>query len=91
MLPRSFSDDAAAARAGLIAVDEKTIDYVRGRAYAPSGDLFERAAAHWRTLVSDEGAEFDRVVAGRRRHSPTGDLGYLAGDGSSDRWAGARS
>jgi 3-isopropylmalate/(R)-2-methylmalate dehydratase large subunit len=52
----------AGARAGLIAVDEKTIDYVRGRPYAPSGDLFDRAAAHWRTLVSDEGAEFDRVV-----------------------------
>jgi 3-isopropylmalate/(R)-2-methylmalate dehydratase large subunit len=52
----------AGARAGLIAVDEKTIDYVRGRPFAPAGDLFERAAAHWRTLVSDEGAEFHRVV-----------------------------
>ncbi len=52
----------AGARAGLVAVDEKTIDYVRGRPYAPSGDLMERAADHWRTLVSDEGAAFDRVV-----------------------------
>jgi 3-isopropylmalate/(R)-2-methylmalate dehydratase large subunit len=52
----------AGARAGLVAADEKTIEYVRGRPYAPRGDLFERAAAHWRTLVSDEGAEFDRVV-----------------------------
>ncbi len=53
----------AGARAGLIAVDETTIDYLRGRPYAPAGELFERAAAHWRTLVSDDGADFDRVVS----------------------------
>ena len=52
----------AGARAGLVAVDEKTIDYMRGRPYAPAGELFERAAAHWRTLVSDEGAHFDQVL-----------------------------
>jgi len=52
----------AGARAGLVAVDEKTIEYVRGRPYAPQGDLFEQAAAHWRTLVSDQDATFDRVV-----------------------------
>ena len=52
----------AGARAGLVAVDEKTIDYVRGRPFAPQGDLFARAAAHWRTLVSDPDAKFDRVV-----------------------------
>ncbi|TCT23807.1 3-isopropylmalate dehydratase large subunit [Thiobaca trueperi] len=52
----------AGARAGLVAVDEKTIDYMRGRPMAPAGELFERAAAHWRTLVSDPGAQFDRVV-----------------------------
>lgn len=52
----------AGARAGLIAVDEKTVEYVRGRPFAPAGELFERGAAHWSTLVSDEGAEFDRVV-----------------------------
>jgi 3-isopropylmalate/(R)-2-methylmalate dehydratase large subunit len=52
----------AGARAGLIAVDEKTIDYVRGRPFAPRGAMFEEAAAHWRTLVSDPGAPFDRVV-----------------------------
>jgi 3-isopropylmalate/(R)-2-methylmalate dehydratase large subunit len=52
----------AGARAGLIAVDEKTIEYVRGRPFAPKGELFERAASHWRTLVSDEGSVFDRVV-----------------------------
>jgi 3-isopropylmalate dehydratase small subunit len=52
----------AGARAGLIGVDEKTIEYLRGRPYAPTGELFERGAAHWRTLVSDPDARFDRVV-----------------------------
>jgi 3-isopropylmalate/(R)-2-methylmalate dehydratase large subunit len=52
----------AGARAGLIAVDEKTIGYLRGRPLAPKGDLFEQAAAHWRTLHSDEGAHFDQVI-----------------------------
>ena len=49
----------AGARAGMIGVDERTIDYVRGRPFAPAGDMFERAAAHWRTLTSDDGAKFD--------------------------------
>jgi 3-isopropylmalate/(R)-2-methylmalate dehydratase large subunit len=52
----------AGARAGLVAVDEKTIDYVRGRPFAPTGAVFDRAAAYWRTLKSDDGATFDRVV-----------------------------
>ncbi|MGB8144357.1 MAG: 3-isopropylmalate dehydratase large subunit [Chromatiaceae bacterium] len=52
----------AGARAGLVAVDEKTIEYVRGRPFVAQGALFEQAAAHWRTLVSDPGARFDRVV-----------------------------
>jgi 3-isopropylmalate/(R)-2-methylmalate dehydratase large subunit len=52
----------AGARAGLVAVDEKTIDYVRGRPFAPKGQEFELAAAYWRTLKSDDGAHFDRVV-----------------------------
>ena len=51
----------AGARAGLVAVDEKTIDYVRGRPFAPSGPTFDIAAAYWRTLKSDEGAPFDRT------------------------------
>jgi len=49
----------AGARAGMIGVDERTIDYVRGRPFAPAGEMFERAAAHWRTLTSDDGAKFD--------------------------------
>ena len=52
----------AGARNGMVAVDETTIEYVRGRPYAPSGDLWERAVAYWRTLHSDEGAVFDREV-----------------------------
>jgi 3-isopropylmalate/(R)-2-methylmalate dehydratase large subunit len=53
----------AGARVGLIAVDETTIDYLRGRPYAPRGELWDRAAEYWRTLTSDPGASFDRTVA----------------------------
>jgi len=52
----------AGARAGLIGVDEKTVEYVRGRPLAPAGERFEQAAAYWRTLTSDPGAVFDREV-----------------------------
>ena len=52
----------AGARAGLVAVDETTINYVRGRPFAPKGVEFDLAAAFWRTLRSDEGAHFDAVV-----------------------------
>ena len=52
----------AGARAGLIAVDEKTLDYIKGRPFAPSGELWERAAQSWRGLVSDADAAFDEVV-----------------------------
>jgi 3-isopropylmalate/(R)-2-methylmalate dehydratase large subunit len=52
----------AGARAGMVAVDEKTIEYVRGRPQAPAGEMFERAAAAWRELVSEPDAVFDRVV-----------------------------
>ncbi|MFM2275521.1 MAG: hypothetical protein RL211_1393 [Pseudomonadota bacterium] len=52
----------AGARAGLVAVDEKTIQYVNGRLLAPSGVEFDTAAAYWRTLHSDPGAHFDAVV-----------------------------
>ena len=46
----------AGARAGFVAVDDKTIEYVRGRPYAPSGDSWDKAIANWKTLHSDEGA-----------------------------------
>ena len=52
----------AGARSGLVAVDEKTIAYLQGRTFSPKGEMFDRAAAYWRTLVSDEGARFDREV-----------------------------
>ena len=52
----------AGARAGMIAVDDTTIEYLRGRPFAPKGELWERAAAHWRTLRSDERAVFDKVM-----------------------------
>lgn len=49
----------AGARAGLIAVDDTTLDYVRGRPFAPTGALWDEAEAYWRTLHSDAGASFD--------------------------------
>ncbi|GAB4170513.1 MAG: 3-isopropylmalate dehydratase large subunit [Rhodocyclaceae bacterium] len=52
----------AGARTGMVAVDEKTIEYLRGRAFAPRGELWERAVESWRGLASDAGAHFDRVV-----------------------------
>ena len=52
----------AGARAGLIAVDQKTLDYVKGRPFAPSGDMWVRASEAWRSLVSDSNANFDRTV-----------------------------
>jgi 3-isopropylmalate/(R)-2-methylmalate dehydratase large subunit len=52
----------AGARAGMVAVDETTIAYLNGRPFAPKGELWDRAVAHWRTLTSDPGATFDHVV-----------------------------
>ena len=52
----------AGARAGLVAVDDKTLAYVKGRPFAPSGVEWEQAVAYWRTLQSDPGAHFDTVV-----------------------------
>ena len=50
------------ARAGLVAPDETTFEYVRGRDRAPTGQAWEDAMAHWSTLVTDEGAVFDKEV-----------------------------
>lgn len=52
----------AGARAGLVAVDDKTIDYVKGRPFSPTGANWDLAVEHWRTLHSDAGAHFDAVV-----------------------------
>ncbi len=52
----------AGARAGMVAVDDKTIEYARGRPYAPAGEMWERAVTAWRELHSDADAVFDREV-----------------------------
>ena len=52
----------AGARAGLVAVDDATVDYLRGRPFAPTGDVWEQAETYWRTLVSDADARFDAEV-----------------------------
>ena len=52
----------AGARAGMVAVDDTTINYVKGRPFAPRAEQWDAAVAYWRTLHSDEGAKFDSVV-----------------------------
>ncbi len=52
----------AGARAGMVAPDEKTVEYLRGRQKAPTAELFEARAAQWLALATDEGATFDREV-----------------------------
>ncbi len=52
----------AGARAGLVAVDDKTIQYVKGRPFSPTGPEWQQAEAYWRTLRSDPGARFDETV-----------------------------
>jgi len=50
------------ARAGLIAPDEITFEYIKGKPRAPKGDVLEQAISYWRTLKTDEGAHYDRIV-----------------------------
>lgn len=52
----------AGARAGLVAPDEKTLEYLKGRPLVPQGEEWDRAAQHWLSLASDEGAQYDKVV-----------------------------
>jgi 3-isopropylmalate/(R)-2-methylmalate dehydratase large subunit len=52
----------AGARAGMVAVDDTTIKYIKGRPYAPKADQWDAAVAYWRSLQSDTGAQFDLVV-----------------------------
>ena len=58
----------AGSRVGLMGVDDKTIDYIKGRQYAPKATLWEQAKAYWKTLVSDSDAPFDSEV---RIHADT--------------------
>ncbi|WP_066719291.1 3-isopropylmalate dehydratase large subunit [Sphingomonas pituitosa] len=50
------------ARSGLIAPDQKTFDYLKGRPMAPTGEAWDRAVAYWKTLPTDQGAVYDKVV-----------------------------
>jgi 3-isopropylmalate/(R)-2-methylmalate dehydratase large subunit len=52
----------AGARAGMVAVDDTTLAYLKGRPFAPKGELWDDAVRHWRTLASDADAKFDREV-----------------------------
>ncbi len=52
----------AGARAGMIAVDQTTIDYIKDRSFAPTGEYWDKAVEAWADLVSDEGANFDQVI-----------------------------
>jgi 3-isopropylmalate/(R)-2-methylmalate dehydratase large subunit len=52
----------AGARAGMVAPDEKTFAYTKGRRFAPQGPEWDKAVAYWRTLKTDDGAKFDTVV-----------------------------
>ncbi|MEY4001232.1 MAG: 3-isopropylmalate dehydratase (large subunit) protein, partial [Pseudomonadota bacterium] len=52
----------AGARAGMVAFDDNTLNYVKGRPLSPTGAAWDQALAYWKTLHSDEGATFDRVV-----------------------------
>ncbi|GBR08287.1 3-isopropylmalate dehydratase large subunit [Gluconacetobacter liquefaciens] len=60
----------AGARAGLVAPDETTFDYVRGRPFAPQGEAFEQAVAYWKTLAADAGAHYDKIVELRAEDIP---------------------
>ena len=53
----------AGGRAGLVAVDDTTLDYIHGRPFAPVGAVWDEAETYWRTLVSDADAHFDRAIA----------------------------
>ncbi|ADU92397.1 3-isopropylmalate dehydratase large subunit [Taylorella equigenitalis] len=52
----------AGARSGLVAVDDKTIEYFKDKPFAPKGEKWEEAVGYWKTLHSDEGAHFDKVI-----------------------------
>jgi 3-isopropylmalate/(R)-2-methylmalate dehydratase large subunit len=52
----------AGARAGMVAVDDTTINYIKGRPFAPKDETWEKAVKYWRTLKSDKGARFDKTV-----------------------------
>lgn len=52
----------AGARVGFVAVDDTTINYLKGLPYSPRGDVWDRAVSYWRTLHSDLNARFDKTI-----------------------------
>ena len=52
----------AGARAGMIAPDDTTYEYIAGRRFAPKGEAFDAAVEHWKQLPTDEGATYDRTL-----------------------------
>ncbi len=76
----------AGARAGLIAPDRTTLEYLQGRPHAPQGTDWDAALAHWATLRTDDDAEFDREVRDRRGDAdPLRHVGHQPRPGSADR------
>ena len=74
----------AGARAGLIAPDETTFAYVKGREYAPKGAAWEQAVAYWRTLPTDRGRALrHHGGAERGRYRADGDVGHQPGRGGA--------
>ena len=72
----------AGARAGMIAPDEVTFEYLKGRPHAPEGELWDKAVEYWKTLKTDDDAVFDKEGdAERRRSAAVRDLGYESGAG----------
>ena len=80
----------AGARAGLVAPDDTTFRYLKGRAMAPKGAAWEAAVAHWRTLPSDDGATYGHRRRDRcLRYRAPGHLGHQSSGGAADHRAGA--
>jgi 3-isopropylmalate/(R)-2-methylmalate dehydratase large subunit len=72
----------AGARAGMVAVDDTTIEYLKGRPFSPEGAEWDIAVDYWKQFKSDEGAHFDRVVElNRRRYRAASHVGHVAGNG----------
>ena len=81
----------AGARAGMVAPDETTIAYVKGKRFAPRDAEWEKAVAYWRSLPTDDGATFDEVVEiDARAALSIRDVGNESGNGRSGDGARAR-
>ena len=82
----------AGGRAGMVAPDETTFDYLKGRPFAPKGENWDKAMAFWRTVPTDDGATFDtRGARSTPPRSPDGDLGHQPRGRAADQRPRARS